>query len=137
MPGILLLNDAVYRVRVNGEKIRIELEELQKQARSPALLISKVFGSLLGGRANELKEEITGLENQLRLLKSRRSKPRCLMCGGEDTKSLSFDERGLSSEFVHECGGHLKLEPTDPDGIRFSYRPETIFLDHEGRRITP
>lgn len=120
---------------MDGQKIREELEDLRKQAQSPALLISKVFGNLLSGRANELKKEITGLENQLRLAEPRRSRPRCLICGGEDTKSLSFDDHGLSLEFVHECGGRLRREPSDPDAPRFSYRLETVVLDQEGRRI--
>lgn len=124
-------------ISMDGKKIRAKLEDLRKQARTPALLISKVFGSWLGGRANELKEEITDLEDHLRLSQARRSSPRCLMCGGEDTKSLSFDDHGLSLDFVHECGGRLKKTPSDPDAPKFSYRPIIVFLDQEGRTITP
>lgn len=47
--------------------------------------------------------------------------------------------------FVHACGGRLRPAPTEPNpdaefdhdsgGVRFSYRPETIYVDEDGRLV--
>jgi hypothetical protein len=122
---------------MESQQIRAELEAVRKQARSLSRFILGVVDRVLGGGASELKKEIENLEKQLRLAELRRSGPRCLTCGTDDTKPLSFDDHGLSLNLIHNCGGRLRREEDEPDAVRFSYRLEKIFLDEEGRRIEP
>lgn len=122
---------------LEAQPLRERLEVLRRRTQTISFRIQCALDKLLGGRANEIEEEITDTERQLRLAETRTSKPRCLMCGSEDTIPLSFDEQGLSKNYIHECGGHLRREPADPDAPRFFYNLETIVLDPEGRRLAP
>ena len=122
---------------MDSQQIRAELEAARKQARSPSRFILSVVDRVLGGGTDELKKEIENLEKRLRLAELRHSGPRCLTCGNDDTKPLSFDDNRLSLNLTHECGGRFRREEDDPDAVRFSYRLETIFLDEEGRQIDP
>lgn len=116
-------------------QLRERLEELRRQTQTAFFRIRDTLDRLLGSRANKVKEEVEEIESKLRLVETRRSNPRCLVCGSEDTKPLSFDDQGMSKDLIHECGGRLRLEPPDPDAPEFSYWPETIRLDPEGRRL--
>lgn len=97
-------------------------------------LIGRALGKLTGG-TDEVKKEIAAIQIQLRLAQSKGSRARCLECGSEHTLPLDFDDRGICVGFVHDCGGRLFLEPSDPDAPRFAFRPETIDLDQDGFRI--
>ncbi len=117
-------------------KMRADLEALQSKTRSKSFIISNAFSRLFGSQSTELYEQITVLKRKLWVAETHICGPRCLVCGSTDTQPLDFDVDGLSIGFIHDCGGRLKLEPTDPDAPRFSYHPETIYLDVEGRRTT-
>lgn len=120
----------------DASQIRSRLEELRKRGRSPSQFIGHALDKMLGGRGDKDKmEEMANLEGQLRIAELRKSMPRCLTCGSESTQYVSFNEKSLSNNFVHECGGRLKLEPADLNAPRFSFKSETIQLDIEGRRF--
>ncbi len=111
------------------------LAELQSKDASLSHLIGRAFGKLRGG-TDEVKKELADIQGQLRLARSQGNRARCLECGSEHTLPISFNDQGVWVGFVHECGGRLFLEPSDPDAPRFAFRPETIDLDQDGFRIS-
>jgi hypothetical protein len=94
------------------------------------------LSGLTGQRDDELAERAQELAEQIKLGKRRGDRCRCLRCGSAETQVCDFDDMGVWQGFVHHCGGQLALEPTDPDAPRLSFRPETIHLDEDGRRLT-
>lgn len=94
---------------------------------------SGFLGRLLGGgKVDEV--ELRQLREKLQLAQLRKTGPRCLKCGKPTIIPLEFGENGTSN-VVHTCGRRLFAVPDDPDAPRFSYRPEVIHLDSEGRKI--
>lgn len=120
----------------SAHEIRANIAVLERKARSPALFIGRALGEMLGGRGGkDDKEELASLRDHLRIAEARRSMPRCLTCGSDKTQYVSFNVGGLSENFIHDCGGRLRVEPQDLAAPSFSYRPESICLDVEGRRL--
>jgi hypothetical protein len=106
--------------------IKARIEALRRQTRS------SILGRLLGTGDSLKKEELTTLEQLMRIARRRRSRSRCLSCRSEQTHALSFDEHGLSAGFTHECGGRLRREPADQNAPRVHFRLERLRLDVEG-----
>jgi hypothetical protein len=119
--------------KVDQEPLRAKLAELQLKARSMSSLIGNAFGKLVG-RTDNVKNDIANIQRQLQLAHTQDERARCLKCGSENTIPIAFNHQGVWTGFVHDCGGQFKLEPTDPEAPRFSYRPETIYLDQDGFR---
>lgn len=97
-----------------------------------------LFGAIdrvLGGNANDDDSEVRRLNGLLRVASTRRSSPRCLVCGSDDTVPILFDDSGNCVSLRHSCGGTLYRLPPDPNAPRFSYKPEVIPLDVEGNRL--
>ena len=121
--------------RTDPAPLQARLVELQAKAASLSHLIGRAFGKLTGGN-DDVTKEIAVIQGQLRLARSQGNRARCLECGSEQTLPLAFDQRGVWRGFVHDCGGSLFLEPSDPDAPRFAFSPETIDLDQDGFRIS-
>lgn len=119
--------------KIDQEPLRSRLAELQVKAGSMSFLIGKAFGKMMGGSDN-VKKEIANIRGQMRLAQTQGDRSRCLTCGSENTLSIAFNSLGVCTGFVHDCGGQFKLEPTDPEAPRFSFRPETIYLNQDGLR---
>ena len=78
---------------------------------------------------------IEKLEETLKIAKMRNSKARCFSCWSQNTASVLFDsDDEVAYNFVHKCGGHLKIDP-EFEEIRFTIRPSVINLDIEGNLI--
>jgi len=111
---------------LNTSSVQAEIDVLTRQQ-------SGFLGRLLGGgKVDEV--ELRQLREKLQLAQLRKSGARCLKCGRSTIIPLEFDENGTSN-VVHTCGRRLFVVPEDPDAPRFSYRPEVIRLDPEGRKI--
>lgn len=121
--------------KIDPVPLLARLKELQATAASASYRISRAFGKLTGG-TDDVTKEIAVIQGQLQLARSQGQRSRCLECGSEHTLPLAFDQRGVWRGFVHDCGGSLFLEPSDPDAPVFAFRPETIDLDQDGFRIT-
>lgn len=120
--------------KIDPAPLLARLEELQAKAASLSYRIVRAIGNLTGGN-DDIGKEIAAIQGQLRLARSQGNRARCLECGSEGTLPISFNDEGVWSGFVHDCGGRLFLEPSDPDAPRFAFRPETIDLDQDGFRI--
>jgi len=60
-----------------------------------------------------------------------RSKPKCLICFGENIRPIAFGQDGVS-EFKHKCGGKLHISSKKTE-VRFNFSTQTIILDEFGR----
>ena len=85
-------------------------------------------------KTKALDSQLQRLSEKLQLSKIRQSRPRCLRCQEITISPVNFDENGISS-VVHECGRKLYKVSDDPNAPRFMYKPVTIRLDPEGRRL--
>ena len=121
--------------RLDPNAIRVEISELSPKRQTLGGLFKKAIDRALGGNPNDDQGELQRLGALLRLAEKRRTPPHCLTCGGTSIAHLKFDDAGTSSTYVHTCGSRLYQVPADPDAPRFSYRPEIVLLDAEGRRI--
>lgn len=114
-----------------------ELSELRALTERGNYRIKQWFTGLLGHKDPELEDKMAALEGQIRLTRRKGNRSRCLRCESEDTHALLG--------FVHACGGRLRPAPTEPNpdaefdhdtgGVRFSYAPETIYVDEDGRLV--
>ena len=120
--------------KIDQAPLRSRLAELQIKAGSMSFLIGKAFGKMMGGASDSVKKEVENIQGQLLLAQTQSDRSRCLTCGSENTRPIAFNSQGAWTGFVHDCGGQFKLEPSDPDAPRFSYKPETIYLDQDGLR---
>jgi len=71
---------------------------------------------------NDLKrssERLINLRMLLDIASKRNARPRCLHCRSEKTVRLYFDS-DLASDFVHTCGGKLKIGE-HARGLRFNF----------------
>jgi len=85
---------------------------------------------MLGGKElSAEQEELRDLTCGFKIARARNSSPRCLTCGAGGVPGTI-----PLSEYVHTCGGHF-VRFHDPDAPRFSYKPETVYLDYEGNVI--
>ena len=85
----------------------------------------------LGGLGNEIAE----LGELIKLVNRRSSKARCLKCWSDNTAPVTFDaESGTAQDFVHGCGGHLRIIH-DHSGPRFHFRRTTYVLNEEGELL--
>lgn len=107
--------------------IRVEIDSLRPKQVG---FFTRIFG---GGDVSEPRE-LEHLQAKLRLAQLRKSCPRCLKCGGVDIVPLAFDAGGTSN-VTHTCGRCLFAVPDDPDAPRFTFKPEVIRVDPEGRRL--
>lgn len=119
--------------KIDQVPLHAKLAELQSKAGSMSFLIGRAFGKMMGG-SNDVKKEIADIQNQLRLAQYQGERSRCLTCGSEHTQAIAFNSQGVWTDFVHDCGGHFKLELPDPDVPRFFFKRETIYLDQDGLR---
>lgn len=103
-------------------------------ARRPGFLVRLIDRAFGGGDADRC--ELEALSAKLKLARVRTSAPRCLRCAAATVETLTFDDHGVSN-IVHLCGARLFAVSADPNALRFSFTPEVIALDSEGRRIRP
>ena len=115
------------------EPLRTRLVALQNKTASMSFLIANLFSKLIGNTDN-VKREIAAILGQLQLAQAQGDRSRCLKCGGVHTQPIAFNNQDVWIGFVHDCGGQFRLAPIDPEAPRFSYRPETIYLDQDGLR---
>jgi hypothetical protein len=113
----------------------MQLSEMSPKGQTLGGLFKKVVDRVFGGIANDGEQKLQRLDTLLRLAAARETPPRCLTCGETLITYLTFDDAGVSSNFVHTCGGRLYRVPADPDEPRFSYMPQIVLLDSEGRLI--
>lgn len=113
-----------------------EILELSPPPKTIGSILFKMLDRALGGGTDDNQAELNRLSSLLNLAQKRRSSPRCLTCGDASAVPLEFDEEGTTSNFVHTCGGRLYQVPSNPDAPRFSYKPEIIYLDSEGHRLS-
>lgn len=118
-------------IRFDAVRIQAEIDSLTGQK-------GGFFRRLLDGGKEEIgnRKRLHLLQNDLWLAEIRQSEPRCLSCEETTLVPLNFDTSG-SSSIVHSCGHKLFKVSEDFDAPRFSfsYKPVTIRLDPEGRRL--
>lgn len=118
---------------LDATAIEDSLREL-RSSRTPLRKLWRTIARRLGAADSSDEGEERNLEHLLLIAGERKSEPRCLVCGSEATKEVHFNQSGLS-DFAHECGGYLRMEPPDPNAPRFFFRPALVELDGEGRRL--
>ncbi len=113
-------NESEFDFQINNPNIH----QLTEKTKGFFYFFRNLVNRVLGGNSGEF-DELKNLRVALRIASGRKSHSRCLNCGQDDVKSLG--------QIVHHCGGSLYFGKGDPDAPRFSYKPEVIFLDMEGR----
>lgn len=121
--------------KLDADGIRRDISERRMKTTALGGIFKRAVNRVLGGRTDDMQAELHHLECLLRLAQLRCSPPRCLTCGGTLVTQLKFDDEGISSNYLHTCGGRLYRVPLDPDAPRFSYHPEIVLLDIEGWRM--
>lgn len=122
-------------LRFDAAEIKAELASLEARTRRPMFLLEDWLRSVFRRPESELRQKVQGLLARLEAAEIRRSGPRCLRCGSEETRPVTFGSSRLSMDFTHACGGRLKYEHGNSAGVAFHFAHETILLDVEGRRI--
>ena len=107
--------------------LQVQLAALRTVTAGRGYRLKRWFSDLTKEKPHEVEADIARVEGHIKLALRKGERCRCLRCGSLATHSLAG--------FVHRCGGTLRPEPSDPDAPRFSYRPETICVDEDGRLL--
>ena len=136
---------------IDPETFRIELVEDERERRkicSRADKLSKVFLADIRNKAERRKlhdsierldKEIRDRSDLLEIVTNRKAGPRCLSCWSDKTAPVIFDgSDNLSHNFLHSCGGMLKLIVVDfleDESPRFNFALTTYVLNEEGELL--
>lgn len=120
---------------INPAALETRIEELSRPKPLRSRLGSVLARAFGVDSKDPREQELLELQGLLRVSELRKSGPRCLQCGSENTEDLVFSPEGLSLSFVHGCGGRLRRERVDGNGPRLSFRQELVHLDVEGRKL--
>ena len=105
------------------------IAELKKATGSLGSRAISLIDRLIGGSSTRYEQdELRDLLIGQKIARARNSRARCLECGETNIHTLD--------DYIHTCGGHLIRVAAPEDAPRFSYAPETIYLDFEGKRST-
>jgi hypothetical protein len=119
--------------KFDTEALQREMETVQSQRQG---WFTRVLDRALGGDGNRAsQEQLSKLQTLLHIASSRRSPPRCLVCGSIETAEVRLGNGGPSQDFVHLCGGRFYALPEDPDAPRFHFASQIIALDVEGQPL--
>jgi hypothetical protein len=116
--------------RLDPDALEADLQAARQSREAQRTLIQWALG-----KQSQVSPKEVALAVLLKVAKTRLSSPRCLDCGQENAVELHFDHSGKATDFVHRCGGLLRLVSEDEEAPRFFYRSETIVVDIEGRSL--
>jgi hypothetical protein len=111
-----------------NDRLRHARGTLEVMRAGPLGALRRLAGS---SRLAEAQAKVESLMVQLEVARGHEGRQHCLACGSENTKTVEFDDDGLS-KFTHSCGRPLRFLAPESDAPRFHFGLRRIRLAPTG-----